>query len=72
MDLIIFVVSKSEVKKKLQLLSMAPQNCSLEVISLYFKLSTYMVDRSLIILRKMYHGKVNPRNVENVKIYKIF
>ena len=73
MELIRNEVSKSEVQKKVQLLTLAPQNCSREVISRFFGVSTYMVERSRKVFEKNgILGEVDSKNGENIKIHKIY
>ena len=72
MELIRNEVSNTEVQKRVQLLTLAPQNCSREVISRFFGVSTYMVERSRKVFEKNgILGKVDSKNGENIKIHKI-
>ena len=61
MNLIRKKISHSDINEQIQLLTLAPQNCSREVLSEYFDVSEYLVRESREILNRAgILGKVEP------------
>ena len=62
MNLIRKKISHSDINEQIQLLTLAPQNCSREVLSEYFDVSEYLVRESREILNRAgILGKVEPK-----------
>ena len=69
MDLIRKFFSQSDINEQLQLLTLAPQNCSREVLSDYFGVSKHLIRESRELLRRgAILGKVGPKKGKLLKV----